>query len=120
MKAYNKKELQKLSSARCSHHTVTLKYERPGSYYMLIPLITKKKENKSERSIAFEPDVRTFQTGFSSDGNFIEYEKGDTKKLFVLGKEMDKLQSRIDKHHKASYLNKKERIKYKNRRKKNG
>jgi len=78
---------------------------------MLIPLITKKKENKSEKIIAFDPDVRIFQTGFSSDGKFIEYGKGDIKKLFVFGKEMDKLQSRIDKHHKAFNLNKNERIK---------
>lgn len=85
---------------------------------MLIPLITKKNEYKSEKIIAFDPGLRIFQTGFFSDGNFIEYRKGDIKKLFVLRKEMDKLQSRIDKHHKASYLNKKERIKYKNTRKK--
>jgi transposase len=52
---------------------------------MLIPLITKKKENNSEKSIAFDPGVRTFQTVFISDGNCIEYRKGDIKKLFVLG-----------------------------------
>jgi putative transposase len=118
VKAYNKKELQKLPSAKCSHHTVTLKYQRPRRYYMLIPLVTKKKENKSKKSIAFGPGVTTFQTGFPSDGNFVEYRKGDIKMLFVLGKEMHKLQSRIDKHYKASYLNKKDTIKYKNGRKK--
>jgi putative transposase len=118
VRPYKKKELQKLPSEACSHHTVTLKYERPGRYYILIPVVTKKKEGKQEKSIALDPGVRTFQTGFSSDGNFVEYGKGDIKRLFILGKRMDKLQSKMDKHHKVSYLNKKERVKYKNRRRK--
>jgi hypothetical protein len=60
--------------------------------------------------------VRTFHTGFTSDDSFVKYGRGDIMNLFVLGKRMDELQSKIDKHHKDSYLDKKERAKYKNRR----
>ncbi len=64
LRPYKKNELQKLRSEACSRHTVTLKYEGPGKYYILIPVVTKKKESKREKSIALDPGVRTFQTGF--------------------------------------------------------
>jgi IS605 OrfB family transposase len=118
VKPYNKKELLKLPSEGTAYRTVVLRYERLGRYYLLIPLVTEKKENKNEKSIAFDPGVRTFLTGFSSDGNFVEYGKASIKRLFVLGKRMDELQSKIDKYRKVSYLDKKERVKYKNRRRK--
>jgi hypothetical protein len=79
MKAYNKKELQKLPTTRCSHHNVTLKYERPGRYYMLIPLITKKKANKSEKSTAFDPGVRTFKLVFPLMENLLSMEREISK-----------------------------------------
>jgi hypothetical protein len=60
--------------------------------------------------------VRTFQTGFNSDSKFIEYEKNEINKTFALGKRIDTVQSKIDKHYKASYAFKKEMIQYKNRR----
>jgi hypothetical protein len=55
--------------------------------------------------------VRTFQIGFSSDNNFIDHGKGEVKKqLFLKGKRMNKVQSKVGKHHMVSYLNKKEKI----------
>lgn len=116
VKPYKKKELKKLPSRAFSEHKVVVKYERPGRYYLLIPLVTKKKNHASTKTIAFDPGVRTFQTGFNSDGNFVEYGKGEIKKLFTLGKRIDALQSKIDKHCKPSYTSKKEKIQYKNRR----
>jgi putative transposase len=108
--------LKKLSSQRFSDYRATVKYERPGGYYILIPIVIKKTNSPSNKVIAFDPGVRTFQTGFNSDGNFVEYGKGEIKKLFTLGKRMDALQSKIDKHYKESYSSKKEKIQYKSRR----
>jgi transposase len=95
---YKKTELQKLPSEEYSYHVVILKYEILSRYYILIAIVTKKK--KSKKCIAFDLYAKTFQTGFSSDGSFMEYGKGDIKKLFVLGKKIAKLKSKMDKHKK--------------------
>ncbi len=41
---------------------------------------------------------RTFQNGFTSKGHFVEYGKQDIWKLFILGKKIYRIQSKIDKH----------------------
>jgi putative transposase len=82
----------------------------------LIALITKKNKHKSSKTIVFDLGVRTFQTGFNSDGKFIQNGKIKVNKLFALGKRIDSLQSKTEKHYKACYANKKERIEYKKRR----
>jgi hypothetical protein len=56
-------------------------------HYILTPIVTTKRNSTSDRAIAFDPDMRAFQTGFNSDGNFVEYDKGEIKKLFCFGKE---------------------------------
>ena len=70
----NDKELDKLlqDSTTCNQR-YTLKYEYPGRYYLIIPIIKKKQANNN--MIAFDPGVKTFQTGFDSNSNYIEYGK---------------------------------------------
>jgi putative transposase len=128
LKPYKKKELTKLTernggSSECKS-VATLKYERPGRYYMIIPITIKKSEPSEEARevIAFDPGVRCFQTGFDSSGRVIEYgneeDGGGITKIYKLGRRIDKLHSEIDTHKKDKYENKKERFKYKNRRRK--
>lgn len=118
VKLFKKKEFKKLSPEGCCHYEVILKYEKPGRYFLCIPELRKKKENKNERMIAFDPGVRTFQTGFDSEGNFVEYGKERIENIILLGKKMDHLQSKIDQHYNDSYSSKKERTLFKNLRKK--
>ncbi len=59
--------------------------------------------DKEENEIAFDPRISTFQIGFTNKSEFVEYGKQEIGKLFSLGKKMDKLQSRIDKHTKDFY-----------------
>jgi transposase len=66
-----------------------VKYEKLGRYYLPIPLVIKKKENNENKIIAFDPGARTFQTGFTSEGSFVEYRKRRMKELFALGNKMD-------------------------------
>jgi putative transposase len=119
VKPYNKKELKKLPSCGSCDYKVTIKYESPGRYYLLIPLVTKKKQKQpnSGNVIAFDPGVRTFQTGYTDKGQFVEYGKENIGKLFSLGKKMNQLQSKIDRHIKPVYPSIKEKVQYKNRRK---
>jgi hypothetical protein len=102
VKTYKNKELMKLHSLQRS--------------CLLIPSIGKKKKDTRIKVISIDPGARTFETGFNLDGKFIEYEKDEINELFTLGKRISTLQSKIDKHYKASYVFKKERIQYKNRR----
>jgi transposase len=90
--------LKKLSSQKVSDYRVTVKYERLGRYYILITIVIKKTNSPNNKVIAFDSRVRTFQTGFGSDENFVEYGKEEIKKLFTFGKRIDALQSKIDKH----------------------
>lgn len=83
---------------------------------MIFPYVKKKVQNSQylQPVIALDPGVRTFQAGYDSDGKFTEYRSGDIEQIFAYGKKMDKFQSKIDKHHKESYENIKERVEYKN------
>ncbi len=80
----------------------------------MIPVIVnkKKRSNEKESVIALDPDFTTFQTSFSTKGRFLEYGKQDIGDLFVLGKKMDKFQSKIDKHKKERYSSVQERARY--------
>ncbi len=117
VKPYRKRELKRLPGKKCTSR-VTIKYESTNRYYILIPiLIDKKQRNNEEKTvIAFDPGVRTFQTGFTNKGQFVEYGKQEIGRLFDLGKRMDKIQSKIDKHNKPSYTSIQERVQYKNQR----
>ena len=61
---------------------------------------------------AFDPGIKTFQTGFDSNS------KGDFKRLFRLTLQIDKLTSKVDTHHKENYSPQKEYRKYKRQRRK--
>jgi hypothetical protein len=63
----------------------------------------KERSDKEHNMIAFDPGIRTFQIGFANMCQIVEYGKQEIGKLFSLGKKMDKLQSRIDKHTKDFY-----------------
>ena len=117
VKPYHKRELNRLPGNEC-HSRATIKYESPGKYYLLIPiLIDKKTRNTMKQSaIAFDPGVRTFQTGFNNKGQFVEYGKREIGKLFTLGKKMDKIQSKIDRHYKSFYSSVQERVQFKTQR----
>ncbi len=117
VKLYKQRELERLNGNECRSR-VTIKYESPNRYYLLILITIIKKERtfEEESVIAFDPGVRTFQTGFTNKGQFVEYGKQEIGKLFSLGKKMDKLQSNISKHAKESYSSDQERLQYKNQR----
>jgi hypothetical protein len=88
---------------------------------MIFPYVKKKQPPAEEmnsriQAVGLDPSIRTFQAGYDSSGKFIDYGTGDINRIFVWGKKMDKLQSKIDLHQKDHYKNKKERIKYKNER----
>jgi transposase len=131
LKPCRKKEMNKLTkqnngNSECKM-SATLKYERPGHYYMIIPIIVKKKNKSDEATdiIAFDPGVRTFQVGFDNTGRVIEYRKsndnttkGGVFQIYKLGLMIDRLKSKIDRHKKERYKDKKERERYKNHRKK--
>ena len=97
--------------------TVILKYEYPGRWFMIFPHVRKKKEKtESKPIVVLDPGIRTFQVGYDSTGKITEYGDRNINRIFLHGKKMDKLQSKIDRHVKRYYENKKERIKYKNQR----
>jgi putative transposase len=80
--------------------------------------LRKKKENENEKMIAFDPGIRTFQTGFDSDENFVKYGEGKIEKIILLAKKMDRSQSKIDQHYLDSYSSESEKKYYKNLRRK--
>ena len=88
------------------------------SKYLIIPIIKKKQSNPNNNMIAFDPGIKTFQTGFDSNSNYVEYGKGDFKRLFRLTLQIDKLTSKVDTHHKENYSSQKEYRKYKSQRRK--
>lgn len=120
VKPYRKRELKRLQGNECNYKA-TIKHESPNRYYLLLPVVVKKKKKKDKmtneiRVIAFDPGVRTFQTGYTNKGNFVEYGKGDISKIICLGKQIDKLRSKIDKYCKEKYTSKKEKRSYKHKR----
>jgi hypothetical protein len=66
--------------------------------------------------IAFDPSIRIFQISFTNKNELVEYGKQEIRKLFGLGKKMDKPHSRIEKHTEDFYSASQERIRYKNQR----
>jgi len=81
-----------------------------NKYYLIIPRpLTKRSiessknemevESKSEKCdvITLDPGVRTFLSGYCSNGIFLELGKQDIQKLYKIGINMDKLNSKISK-----------------------
>ena len=67
-------------------------------------------------TIAFDPGIRTFQTGYTNKGQLVEYGNQDIQNICRLAKQMDKLHSKIDKYQKDEYSSKQERTYFKNQR----
>ena len=88
-----------------------------NQYWMCIPVrLDKKSFNhqemklKSEKMASIDPGVRTFSTIYGSDGICLEVAKGDVSRIYRLGCEVDKLQSKWsqkDVNHKKRYKLKK-------------
>ena len=118
VKVAKKKELEKvrkLCGEEGSKNRATLKYESPGRYYLIFSYVATKKDIKERTTaIALDPGVRTFQAGYDNTGRFTDIGSKDISKVFEFGKRMDKLHSKIDCWHKDQYINKQERIRYKN------
>jgi hypothetical protein len=63
----------------------TLKYERPGRYYLIVPFevgapCKRNDDGRPARAIALDPGVRTFQTGFDLLGRCVEIGKDSYRK----------------------------------------
>lgn len=76
---------------------------RLNEYYICIskPLVIRSDNQRPEikrdgelKTIALDPGVRTFNTGYDLDGYSYEWGKADNKRLFRLCRAHDKLQSR--------------------------
>jgi hypothetical protein len=119
VKVAKKRELEalkKLCGEEGSKNRATLKYESPGRYYLIFSYATKKKktDERTTTAIALDPGVCTFQAGYDSAGKFTDIGCGDISKVFAFGKRMDKLHSKIDRRRRERYVNRQERIQYKN------
>ncbi len=117
VKPYRKREVNRLPVNECDSKA-TIKFESSNRYYLLVPILIDKKPraNEEKKVIAFDPGVRTFQTGLNNKGQFVEYGKQEIGKLFTYGKKMDKIQSKIDRHNNVSYSSIEERVQFKNQR----
>lgn len=118
----DKRELEKLTKIVGKNESDTracLTFETPNRYYMCVSYDVRK-ENKQKNvddvsCIAFDPGVRTFQTGF--DGmKYVEYGNGSIERIYSLSKLQDKLKSGLANLVKKTYKNKKEKRRHKNKR----
>jgi hypothetical protein len=64
--------------------------------------------------IALDPGVRTFQTGFNNNGDFCKFGHLAIEKIFICGKKMDKLHSKVSRLYKTKYEDREDRIHHKN------
>ena len=89
----------KLTKSRYNKFNLCVVYETED------PLITDIPSN----SVALDPGVRTFVTGYDPSGQVVEIGKGDSNKLFKMCLGVDKVMSRISKapNHKSRYQRKK-------------
>jgi IS605 OrfB family transposase len=99
------------------HCTVTLKYESPGRYYMIVPILKRQTKteprNENFKFISFDPGVKTFQTGMDHEGNIIEIGKESINRICSITKKANQFQSK-----EAKSKNKKKRKKYKKQKQK--
>jgi IS605 OrfB family transposase len=97
------------------HYKVTIKYESPGRYHIVIPIVKKKQaiENRTG-AVSFDPGVRCFQTGFNSKNQFIEYGKKQVDRIYKKCLQVDKIHSLRDTYSgESKHEIKNERAKYK-------
>lgn len=120
----------KLGNDGCDQRC-TLKYERPGRYYLCIPYYKTKNtftvpdEYKHQKSIvALDPGGKTFQAAFDDQGSFQEYGKGASKRLYniyqqvsKISKQVKELQQQVDHNNNNNNKKEKKRTRYHQRRK---
>jgi hypothetical protein len=69
--------------------------KRLGHFYLCISIKLDKYNGPSQnKDIAFNPEIRTFCTGYDPDGIIVEVGKSDTSKIYRLCNSYDKLQSK--------------------------
>ena len=76
---------------------IKLTLERPGHYYLSFPYEKTKKsqeEKPVKKVIALDPGVRTFQTGYNTEGNFYEFGRGGVARISRLSRKLDQLISK--------------------------
>lgn len=95
---YKKNEFSKMkqyiSKISSKSDMVTFQYERPGRYYVIIPYQThmKQKNNCCSKKdiIALDPGVKTFQTGYDSQGIFQDHGVGAASRFVRLDQKKTK------------------------------
>jgi len=83
------------------HNDMRLTLTKTGHMYLIFPTQAKKRRLaaplKGHKIIALDPGVRTFQTGYSADGQVVDIAAGDHARIRRLQGHMDELASRITK-----------------------
>lgn len=95
---------------------IKLMWERSNRYYLCFTYDKQKEECEKENTVsqkivALDPGVRTFQTGYDMDGTFYEYGRGDVSRMYRLWKRMDQLISKVSKTKGRKYRQKRWRMK---------
>jgi len=76
------------------NHDVRLQLTSAGEWNLFIPVDATARENQARSAkIGVDPGVRTFVTGYTSDGKIIEVGKGAYRRIFKLLKEEDVIRS---------------------------
>jgi IS605 OrfB family transposase len=110
--------LRSLFSENGCKATVTLKFEAPNRWFLILPYTKTVQPMPDTRPIlALDPGVRTFLAGYDSQGKFTDYGSESISQIYTIGLQIDKLLSKIAKSTKPKYSNKEERKKCKNDRK---
>ncbi len=77
---------------------VTITLTRVGWYFSFLSKSTiETSQYTPHEVVALDPGVRTFMTGYFSDGMVIEWGDGDMRRVYALLRRADQLQSQIDK-----------------------
>jgi transposase len=101
LRVFRRRELEKLTTLvgiQNTHNRVTLKYERPGRWYLVVPVDVPKTttmalDNDEARVVALDPGVRTFLTGVDTEGQALEYGTAKTTaRMYSLALQVDRLQ----------------------------
>jgi len=100
------------------NHDTRLHRTRDGKFYLcILSKIEPRNENQIssiQNIISLDPGVRSFVSGYDTNGNIYEWGKGDISRLFRLGCYADKMKSLIDSNkivHKTRYKLKKKVLK---------
>jgi len=99
-------------------HDTRLQRTKLGKFYLcILSKIEPRNENQissTQNIISLDPGVRSFVTGYDTNGNIFEWGKGDINYLFRLGCQADKINSLVDSdkvNHRTRYNLKKKVLK---------